>query len=101
MCSRSSYFLHPTSYRYAYGIYQGYVLEVILHEWLLASPHRTLDPHQADWFYVPVYASCAMVSPIATIPHASPFTTLHPIAPLIPIIPNTCPAGDRHLHQSI
>ena len=26
--------------QYAYGIYQGYVLEVMMHEWLLASPHR-------------------------------------------------------------
>jgi hypothetical protein len=27
---------------------------------MLQSPHRTLNPEEADFFYVPVYASCFM-----------------------------------------
>lgn len=37
-----------------------YPLESHLHELMLQSPHRTLDPEEADFFYVPVYASCFM-----------------------------------------
>ena len=37
---------------YAFG------LELALHEALLASPHRTLDPDTADFFFVPVYGGC-------------------------------------------
>ena len=37
---------------YAFG------LELALHEVLLASPHRTLNPEAADFFYVPVYGGC-------------------------------------------
>ncbi|KAK9805353.1 hypothetical protein WJX73_005210 [Symbiochloris irregularis] len=36
----------------------AYSLESLLHEHLLQSPHRTLDPEEADFFYVPVYTSC-------------------------------------------
>ena len=35
-------------------------MESHLHELMLQSPHRTLDPNKADFFYVPVYASCFM-----------------------------------------
>ena len=35
-----------------------YSIESALHEYFLQSPHRTLDPEQADFFYVPVYTSC-------------------------------------------
>ena len=62
-CTHRTY-LRQNVTQYAFGIYQGYVLELILHEWLLSSPHRTLDPTEADWFYVPVYASCAVVTAI-------------------------------------
>eukprot|EP00775_Hariotina_reticulata_P004291 gene4291-4543_t len=37
-----------------------YPLETLLHEMLLQSPHRTLDPEEADFFYVPAYTSCFM-----------------------------------------
>ncbi|KAK9805311.1 hypothetical protein WJX73_000673 [Symbiochloris irregularis] len=37
-----------------------YSIAPLLHEHLLQSPHRTLDPEQADFFYVPVYTSCFM-----------------------------------------
>jgi hypothetical protein len=35
-----------------------YTTETGLHELLLQSSHRTLDPEEADFFYVPVYTSC-------------------------------------------
>lgn len=36
----------------------AYGVESLLHEQLLQSEHRTLDPKEADFFYVPVYTSC-------------------------------------------
>ncbi len=36
----------------------GYRSEPALHESLLLSKFRTLDPESADFFYVPVYTSC-------------------------------------------
>eukprot|EP00884_Botryococcus_braunii_P019031 jgi/Botrbrau1/5811/Bobra.0155s0033.1 len=35
-----------------------YCVETLLHEMLLQSAHRTLDPEEADFFYVPLYTSC-------------------------------------------
>ncbi|GLI60030.1 hypothetical protein VaNZ11_002095 [Volvox africanus] len=35
-----------------------YGLEVLFHEMLLQSDHRTFDPETADYFYVPMYSSC-------------------------------------------
>ncbi|KAI3425325.1 hypothetical protein D9Q98_009089 [Chlorella vulgaris] len=35
-----------------------YLLETALVEMLLQSEHRTLDPEEADFFYVPVFVSC-------------------------------------------
>ncbi|KAF4698881.1 hypothetical protein FOZ63_032233 [Perkinsus olseni] len=32
--------------------------EVHIHYWLLSSPYRTLDPAQADYFFVPGYGIC-------------------------------------------
>lgn len=34
--------------------------QVVLHEGLLISPHRTSNPEEADFFFVPVYGSCLM-----------------------------------------
>ena len=36
--------------------------QVFLHEALLASPMLTLDPEEADLFFVPFYASCFLSS---------------------------------------
>ena len=38
-----------------------YALESGLHELMLESPHRTLDPAEADFFYIPVYTACYMM----------------------------------------
>jgi Exostosin family len=35
-----------------------YQAETAIHEMLLQSKHRTLDPEEADFFYMPVYISC-------------------------------------------
>ncbi|KAF4678306.1 hypothetical protein FOL47_000035 [Perkinsus chesapeaki] len=32
--------------------------EVHIHYWFLAAPHRTLDPAEADYFFVPGYGIC-------------------------------------------
>ena len=35
-----------------------YNIEYYLHETLIQSEHRTFDPDEADFFYVPPYTSC-------------------------------------------
>ncbi|GFR40871.1 hypothetical protein Agub_g1522 [Astrephomene gubernaculifera] len=35
-----------------------YAADTLVHEFLLISEHRTFDPEEADYFYVPHYASC-------------------------------------------
>ncbi|EFJ49814.1 acetylglucosaminyltransferase [Volvox carteri f. nagariensis] len=37
-----------------------YSVEAYFHEVLSISPHRTFDPEEADFFYVPVYYTCWM-----------------------------------------
>ena len=39
-----------------------YSAEVSLHQFLLKSPCRTLDPWQADFFFVPSYSSCFLIN---------------------------------------
>ena len=41
-----------------------YAMEIALHEWLLDSPLRTLDPKEAHLFYVPIYAASLFMWPI-------------------------------------
>uniref|UniRef100_A0A1D1XKK4 Putative glucuronoxylan glucuronosyltransferase IRX7 n=1 Tax=Anthurium amnicola TaxID=1678845 RepID=A0A1D1XKK4_9ARAE len=40
-----------------------FAAEVALHRVLLDSPVRTRDPHDADFFFVPVYVSCNFSTP--------------------------------------
>eukprot|EP00798_Chlamydomonas_sp_ICE-L_P001799 gene1799-33219_t len=35
-----------------------YGVEAYFHEMLMASPHRTFEPAEADFFYVPIYVTC-------------------------------------------
>lgn len=35
-----------------------YAAEIMIHEQLLTSPFRTLDPKEANLFFVPIYTSC-------------------------------------------
>ena len=50
--------MYTTKNMTAYDTWQ-FALEVILHHKLMFSPHRTLDPEQADAFYIPFYSSSA------------------------------------------
>lgn len=34
-----------------------YSADLKMHRWLLRSPHRTLDPEEADFFFIPAYLS--------------------------------------------
>ena len=39
-----------------------YSAEYSLHQFLLKTPHRTLDPWEADFFYVPAYSCCFLIN---------------------------------------
>ena len=39
-----------------------YSAEYSLHQFLLGSEHRTLDPDKADFFYVPAYSCCFLIN---------------------------------------
>jgi hypothetical protein len=39
-------------------LFSSYMLDFAFHEMLMQSTHLTHDPSEADFFYVPVYASC-------------------------------------------
>lgn len=39
-----------------------YSAEVHVHRWLLSSPVRTTDPEEADFFYVPLYTTCDLIT---------------------------------------
>jgi hypothetical protein len=61
--------------------YVTYGAESHLHELMLQSEHRTLDPEEADFFYVPVYLTCqvcllvAALSPLSLLLTHTPRTT--------------------------
>ena len=38
--------------------YWVYAVDTLLHEMLLQSEHRTFNPDEADFFYVPQYSTC-------------------------------------------
>jgi hypothetical protein len=38
-----------------------YSLDAKMHRWLLRSPYRTLDPNEADYFYIPVRTARCML----------------------------------------
>ena len=69
--------MHAPCTRHAHTTRAPLALQVLLHEWLLASPHRTLDPTEADWFYVPVYATCAIATPHAYMPRTRRAHAVH------------------------
>jgi hypothetical protein len=58
-----------------------YAVEVLLHEQLLASAHRTASPASADWFYVPVYASC-LILPVYDYVGPGPWARSYPMRPV-------------------
>ena len=56
-----------------------YGAESLTHELLLASPHRTTDPSEADYFFLPVYCFCFVSRLLAPIPkHHERLPTITP-----------------------
>ncbi|CAM6040298.1 unnamed protein product [Sphagnum compactum] len=49
-----------------------FAAEEFVHDFLLNSPVRTLDPKEADWFYTPVYTTCDLTSNGLPLPFKSP-----------------------------
>ncbi|KAJ4953343.1 hypothetical protein NE237_030175 [Protea cynaroides] len=39
-----------------------FAAEIYMHQFLLTSPVRTLNPEEADWFYTPVYTTCDLTT---------------------------------------
>mmetsp|Transcript_13969 Transcript_13969/g.45781 ORF Transcript_13969/g.45781 Transcript_13969/m.45781 type:complete len:469 (-) Transcript_13969:196-1602(-) len=63
---------------YAFG------LELALHESLLSSPHRTLNPHDADFFFVPVQGGCFISRFTRPTPRHNLYVTKAPVgAPIL------------------
>ncbi|KAJ7564651.1 hypothetical protein O6H91_02G027700 [Diphasiastrum complanatum] len=46
--------------------------EIFVHQFLLSSPVRTLNPQEADWFYTPVYTTCDLTPNGFPLPFKSP-----------------------------
>lgn len=59
----------------------AYTIETAVHEWLLRSPHRTVDGANADFFYVPLYTACAIL-PVYDYVGPGPFATGYPMRPV-------------------
>ena len=59
----------------------AYTIETALHEWLLRSPHRTVDGASADFFYVPSYLACTIL-PVYDWVGPGPFATGFPMRPV-------------------
>ncbi|KAF8703846.1 hypothetical protein HU200_031942 [Digitaria exilis] len=49
-----------------------FATEIFVHRSLLSSAVRTLNPDEADWFYVPVYTTCDLTSSGHPMPFDSP-----------------------------
>lgn len=64
----------------AWGGYT-YAVEVLLHEQLLGSAHRTASADEADWFYVPVYA-CCLILPVNDYVGPGPWARNFPMRPV-------------------
>ncbi|KXZ54698.1 hypothetical protein GPECTOR_4g766 [Gonium pectorale] len=47
-------------YNDSFVLSMTYSIEPYLHEMMLQSEHRTFDPEEADFFYVPMYLTCLM-----------------------------------------
>jgi len=49
-----------------------FAAEIFMHRFLLSSAVRTLNPEEADWFYVPVYTTCDLTPAGLPLPFKSP-----------------------------
>ncbi|KAG6413233.1 hypothetical protein SASPL_125941 [Salvia splendens] len=53
-------------------LHHMFAAEIYMHRFLLSSPVRTLNPQEADWFYVPVYTTCDLTRDGLPLPFKSP-----------------------------
>nr|ACN31576.1 unknown [Zea mays] len=49
-----------------------FAAEIFMHQFLLSSAVRTLDPEAADWFYTPVYTTCDLTPQGFPLPFRAP-----------------------------
>ncbi|EEE55930.1 hypothetical protein OsJ_04615 [Oryza sativa Japonica Group] len=49
-----------------------FAAEIFMHQFLLSSPVRTLDPEEADWFYTPAYTTCDLTPQGFPLPFRAP-----------------------------
>ncbi|EFJ23971.1 glycosyltransferase-like protein [Selaginella moellendorffii] len=70
-----------------------FAAEVAIHQNLLRSPVRTLDPDEADFFFMPVYVSCNFTSRsgFPTLFHASDI-----LQAAVGLVSRNMPFWDRH-----
>ncbi|XP_062230182.1 probable glucuronosyltransferase Os01g0926400 [Phragmites australis] len=53
-------------------LYHMFAAEIFMHQFLLSSAVRTLDPEEADWFYTPVYTTCDLTPQGFPLPFRAP-----------------------------
>ena len=59
----------------------AYTIETAMHEWMLNSPHRTLDGANADFYYVPSYLACTIL-PVFDWVGPGPYSMGYPMRPV-------------------
>ncbi|KAG6425559.1 hypothetical protein SASPL_116000 [Salvia splendens] len=52
-----------------------FAAEIYMHQFLLTSAVRTLNPDEADWYYTPVYATCDLAPDGLPLPYKAPRMT--------------------------
>jgi len=53
-------------------LHHMFAAEIFMHQFLLSSAVRTLDPEEADWFYTPVYTTCDLTPQGFPLPFRAP-----------------------------
>nr|CAB3475299.1 unnamed protein product [Digitaria exilis] len=53
-------------------LHHMFAAEIFMHQFLLKSEVRTLDPEEADWFYTPVYTTCDLTQQGFPLPFRAP-----------------------------
>lgn len=53
-------------------LYHMFAAEIFMHQFLLASAVRTMNPEEADWFYTPVYVTCDLTQQGFPLPYRAP-----------------------------
>jgi putative beta-1,4-xylosyltransferase IRX10 len=53
-------------------LHHMFAAEIFMHQFLLSSAVRTLDPEEADWFYTPAYTTCDLTPQGFPLPFRAP-----------------------------